>query len=118
MRIIEGGETSEVYGGRFTGAVTLEMLDAAPADGAPDIARVSFADGACTFWHRHPGGQKLLVLSGRGRIGDEDGETILEPGTYVDTEPLHRHYHGAAPGSDCVLLAITWGTTAWEDVGP
>lgn len=118
MRIISGGSTSEVYGGRFTGAVSLEMLDEAQHEGAPDIARVSFADGACTFWHRHPGGQKLLVLAGSARIGTEDGETILAPGTYVDTEPMQRHYHGAAPGADCVLLAITWGATAWEEVGP
>ena len=118
MRIISGGTTSEVYGGRFTGAVRLEMLDEAPVEGAPDIARVAFDDGACTFWHRHPGGQKLLVLEGTGRIGTEDGETLLEAGTYVDTEPMHRHYHGAAPGHACTFLAITWGTTEWEDNAP
>ena len=79
MRIISGGTTSEVYGGRFTGAVRLEMLDEAPVEGAPDIARVTFD---------------------------------------VDTEPMHRHYHGAAPGHACTFLAITWGTTEWEDNAP
>ena len=69
MRIISEGTTAEVYGGRFTGAVTLEMLDEAAHEGAPDIARVAFRDGACTFWHRHPGGQKLLVLEiGRAHV--------------------------------------------------
>ena len=62
MRIHTGGEASELYGGRFTGAVRLEMLQEAEAEGRPDIARVAFTDGACTFWHRHPGGQQLLLL--------------------------------------------------------
>ncbi|MGI9186892.1 MAG: (R)-mandelonitrile lyase, partial [Gaiellales bacterium] len=71
MRIVSGGTSSELYGGRFTGTVRLEMLDEAPDGSVPDIARVSFDDGACTFWHSHPGGQKLLVLEGRGRVGME-----------------------------------------------
>lgn len=118
MRIVSGGNEAELYGGRFTGAVRLEMLDEAPDASAPDVARVSFDDGACTFWHSHPGGQKLLVLSGRGRVGMEDGETELAPGDYVDAPADERHYHGAAAGHDAVFLAITWGTTAWEDLAP
>lgn len=118
MRIVSGGTSSELYGGRFTGTVRLEMLDEAPDASLPDIARVSFDDGACTFWHSHPGGQKLLVLEGRGRVGMEDGETILEPGDYVDAPADERHYHGAAAGLNCTFLAITWGTTAWEDLAP
>lgn len=118
MRIHTGGEASELYGGRFTGAVRLEMLQAAEAEGRPDIARVSFADGACTFWHRHPGGQQLLVLSGTGRVGTADGEVVLRPGDFVDAPAGERHYHGAAAGSDCVFLAVTYGTTDWEDLAP
>jgi len=118
MRIVSGGTSSELYGGRFTGTVRLEMLDEAPDGSVPDIARVSFADGACTFWHSHPGGQKLLVLDGLGRVGMEDGETILAPGDYVDSPADERHYHGAAAGHACTFLAITWGTTQWEDLAP
>lgn len=117
-RIITGGNSEQVYGGRFTGTVRLEMLNEAEADGRPDIARVHFDAGAVTFWHQHPGGQKLLCLSGRGRFGTEEGEHELEPGTFVDTPPMQRHYHGAAAGHDAVLLAITWGATAWEETGP
>ncbi len=117
-RIISGGSTEQVYGGRFTGAVSLEMLAEAEYDGRPDIARVHFTDGAVTFWHQHPGGQKLLVVEGRGRFGTEHEDHILEPGTFVDTPPDQRHYHGAAPGHDAVILAITWGATSWEETGP
>lgn len=118
MRIHEGGGASELYGGRFTGAVRLEMLQEAEAEGRPDIARVAFADGACTFWHSHPGGQQLLVLEGAGRVGTADGEVELAPGTFVDAPAGERHYHGAAAGSNCVFLAVTYGVTDWEDRAP
>ncbi len=118
MRIVSDGTTTELYGGRFTGTVNLEMLSDAETAGRPDIARVSFADGAATFWHSHPGGQKLLIISGVGRIGTEDGETELLPGTFVDSPADERHYHGAAIGQDCTVLAITWGATVWEDLAP
>ena len=118
MRIVSGGTSSELYGGRFTGTVRLEMLDEAPDGSVPDIARVSFDDGACTFWHSHPGGQKLLVLDGLGRVGMEDGETILAPGDYVDSPADERHYHGAATGHACTFLALPGGTTQWDDLAP
>lgn len=118
MRINHGGEPTQVYGGRFTGDVALEMLGPAEDESQPDIARVAFKDGAVTFWHTHPGGQKLLVLDGVGRIGMENEEVILQAGTYVDTPPNERHYHGAAEGQSCTILAITWGTTRWEESGP
>ena len=118
MRIVSDGTTTELYGGRFTGTVNLEMLSDAETAGRPDIARVSFADGAVTFWHSHPGGQKLLIISGVRRMGTEDGETELLPGTFVDSPADERHYHGAAIGQDCTVLAITWGATVWEDLAP
>jgi hypothetical protein len=48
----------------------------------------------------------------------EDGETILAPGDYVDSPADERHYHGAAAGHACTFLAITWGTTQWEELAP
>jgi quercetin dioxygenase-like cupin family protein len=91
MRIVQRGEVSETYGGRFTGSVELEMLQPADADNRPDVARVHFREGAVTNWHSHPGGQHLYLVEGRGRVGMPDRE------------------------HDAVWLAITWGTTVWED---
>lgn len=118
MRIVRQGERSETYGGRFTGRVELEMLAEAEAEGAPDVARVHFLAGAVSNWHRHPGGQQLLLLEGRGRFGLPDGEHALAPGDYLVTPPGERHFHGAAAGFDCVWLTITWGVTEWEDEAP
>ena len=95
------------------------MLHSATTDGQPDVAMVHFQDGAVTHWHRHPGGQHLFVHSGHGRVGTElDGEVRLAPGTLVVTPAGERHWHGAASDGDAAILAITWGTTQWEDEAP
>lgn len=124
MKVVDGGDRGFVYGGRFTGTVELEMLNATPnetdcgVDG-PDTALVRFHDGAVTFWHSHPGGQQLFVVSGDARVGTEtDGEVPLPPGALVVCPADELHWHGAMPGRDTTLLAITWGTTQWTDRPP
>jgi quercetin dioxygenase-like cupin family protein len=94
------------------------MLQAAEAGDRPDVARVHFFAGAVSNWHRHPGGQHLLLLEGRGRFGLPDAEHELAPGAFLVTPAGERHFHGAAAGSDCVWLTITWGVTEWEDMAP
>ena len=95
------------------------MLNATRCDVEPDTAFGHFHDGAVTNWHHHPGGQLLFVVSGRGRVGTEvDGSLNLEPGNLVVAPPDEAHWHGAAPGADCTMLAVTWGTTCWHDEAP
>jgi quercetin dioxygenase-like cupin family protein len=126
VKVISGGDRSVSYGGRFTGTVELEMLSvaSAQADGSagvdqPDTAFVHFHDGAVSFWHHHPGGQQLYVVSGDARVGTEaDGQVALPPGTLVVCPADEPHWHGAMPGCDTTLLAITWGTTVWTDRPP
>lgn len=119
MKVVVEGDTSTVYGGRFTGTVELEMLHATAADTDPDTALVHFKNGAVTFWHRHPGGQQLFVVRGHARVGTEaDGEVALAPGALVICPANERHWHGAAVGHDTTLLAVTWGTTQWEAESP
>ena len=119
MRVIQSVAPTSRYGGNFTGQVELAMLAPAAQDDRPDIALVSFADGAVTCWHAHPGGQFIWVVSGQAVVGtDADGEQVVEPGTLVEAPAGESHYHGAAPGGDAVLLCLTWGTTSWTDKQP
>ena len=119
MKVVPEGDKSVLYGGRFTGTVELEMLNATPTDEEPDTALVHFKDGAVTFWHSHPGGQQFFVVSGEARVGTEaDGEVRLAQGTLVVCPVDERHWHGAAPGNDSTLLTVTWGTTQWETEAP
>ena len=124
MRVVASGDRSISYGGRFTGTVELEMLNATPPEvdagvDGPDTALVHFRDGAVTFWHSHPGGQQLYVVSGAARVGtDETGEVSLSVGALVVCPADEPHWHGAMPSCDTTLLAITWGTTVWTDRAP
>ncbi|MFD1210468.1 cupin domain-containing protein [Arthrobacter sp. GCM10027362] len=119
MELFVEGNKDYVYGGKFTGPVQLEMMLEAPDGTEPDIARVHFSDGAVTNWHSHPGGQLLYLVSGTGRVGNNDGEhTGIVPGTLVQTPADENHWHGADDGANAVWLAITWGTTCWHDHSP
>jgi quercetin dioxygenase-like cupin family protein len=119
MDVIAQGDTSTVYGGRFSGPVELEMLRLAPDGTVPDVAVVRFAAGSLSAWHAHPGGQLLYVLEGRARVGTEvDGTVELLPGTLVVSPPGERHWHGAAADQAAAVLSLAWGTTAWETLAP
>ena len=93
----------------FTGeTVTMETTGAG-------LTRRRFAAGARTAWHSHPRGQLLLVEEGRGRI-QKQGQAVKElgPGESDFTGPGIVHWHGAAPGSSVVHMAVNLGgDTKW-----
>ncbi len=102
----------------FTGAV---WLDASPAGTSPDagVFRVLFEPGARTNWHTHPEGQILHVISGTCRA-QKEGEPIveIEAGDVVYFAPNEKHWHGAAPDTFMIHVAInpamnTDGGTDW-----
>lgn len=87
------------YGKYFTGKTYLNMLSGRDEFNAP-IGNVTFEPAARTNWHKHSGGQILLVLAGEGRY-QEQGKTvqILHKGDIVKIAPDVIHWHGAAPDS-------------------
>jgi quercetin dioxygenase-like cupin family protein len=104
----------------FTGGV---WRDAAPAGSPPDAAvnRVFFEPGARTHWHTHPEGQILYIVTGTCRTAKEGEPPVeIDPGGVVYFAPGERHWHGAAPGSYMVHMAIniattTDGGTDWQE---
>ena len=76
----------------------------------PDRARsviVSFAPGARTFWHTHPRGQTIHVLSGVGRAQAEGGPMVdMRAGDTIAFMPGEKHWHGAAPDHAMTHVAI------------
>lgn len=93
---------------RFTGAAWLSML--VPDDGIYHcpIYNVTFEPGARNNWHRHPGGQILLVTGGRGYYQEEGKPAqVLSAGSVVTIPPQVKHWHGAAPDSWFVHIGIT-----------
>ncbi len=71
------------------------------------IWNVTFEPGARNNWHRHPGGQILLVTGGRGYY-QEEGQAAreLQAGDVVEIQPNVKHWHGAALDSWFTHLAI------------
>lgn len=68
---------------------------------------VTFEPGCRNNWHRHPGGQILLVTGGRGYY-QEEGKPAqeLNPGDVVKIHPNVKHWHGAASDSWFVYLSV------------
>lgn len=91
----------------FTGTVWQDPVMEAPAPARLRAVMVTFAPGGRTHWHTHPLGQTLHVVSGLGRFQTE-GELIvaLRPGDTIWIPPGEKHWHGAAPNSAMVHLAM------------
>jgi 4-carboxymuconolactone decarboxylase len=91
----------------FTGSVRVDTSFQANAPARMSGARVAFAPGARTAWHTHPLGQILIVTTGTGRVqrwGDPIDE--IRQGDVVWIPPGQKHWHGAAPNSSMVHIAI------------
>jgi len=92
----------------FTGDARVEPLFTATNELAVAGAYVTFQPGARSSWHTHPAGQRLVVISGIGRV-QEWGKPVQEihAGDVVVCPPGAKHWHGASPGSPMTHLAIT-----------
>lgn len=100
----------------FSGG-NVERRDYGVIDEPPGTAlAVSFAAGARTNWHSHPGGQVLYILEGQARVAARDGAPVsLGPGDLVTALPDEEHWHGAGPDGPMTHLAIQFGDTAWRE---
>jgi quercetin dioxygenase-like cupin family protein len=91
----------------FTGIVWQELIIDAPAPARVRAVQVRFEPGARTFWHTHPLGQTLYVLSGIG-LAQTWGEAarVIKPGDVVWIPPGEKHWHGAGPDKAMTHVAF------------
>lgn len=95
------------YGKFFTGTTHLNMLVTKDDTFNSSIGNVTFDAGARTNWHKHSGGQILLVTAGEGRYQEKGKEIqILKKGDVVKIPPNAEHWHGAAPNSMFAHISI------------
>ena len=89
----------------FNGTVWLNMLTA--FDTPCPIGNVTFEPGCRNSWHKHAGGQILLITGGRGYY-QEWGKPAqeLHPGDVVQIPADVKHWHSATPDSWFVHLAV------------
>jgi quercetin dioxygenase-like cupin family protein len=101
---------------RFTGEVWYQPT--LSADDGTNVGIVHFAPGARTRWHRHPGGQFLFGVSGRGRVRTR-GERgfLMGPGDVIHVRPDEWHFHGGDLRSPLVHVAVNVGGDAeWGEI--
>ena len=95
------------YGKFFTGKTYLTRLNAYDETFKTSLGNVTFEPAARTNWHKHTGGQILLVTAGEGRY-QERGKPVqvLKAGDVVRIAPNVEHWHGAAPDSWFSHIAV------------
>ncbi len=108
---------SKITSNNFTGTAYLKNLMDADSLNPTSVGNVTFEPGARTKWHKHPGGQILLVMDGVGYY-QEDGQSkkILRKGDLIKCPPNVPHWHGASADTAFVQVAITnrhLGETVW-----
>ena len=102
--IFPTGEKNTAFAKHFVGQSWLNMLT---TEGV-SIGNVTFEPECRNNWHiHHKGGQILLCTAGRGYY-QEWGKPAreLHPGDVVQIPPEVKHWHGAAPDSFFVHLAV------------
>ncbi|MBS5410648.1 cupin domain-containing protein [Bacteroides thetaiotaomicron] len=104
----------------FTGAAWLQrlMTDADKFDVV--ISNVVFDPGVRNSWHSHPGGQILIATSGKGYYQERGKPVqILNAGDVVAIPSNVVHWHGAAPDSEFIHIAIntkvSLGPAVWYE---
>lgn len=109
----KGNKMPEPFSKNFIGQAYLQMLVPGDAEFNCPIGNVTFEPGCRNNWHRHPGGQILLVTGGRGWY-QEEGEQAreLKTGDVVKVPANRKHWHGAAKDSWFIHLSIETNSQA------
>jgi len=101
----------KITNNNFTGTAWLHMLVNNDSIYNTSIGNVTFEPGARTNWHKHPGGQILLVTDGKGYYQERGKPAqLIQKGDVVRIPPDTEHWHGAAPNSSLTHIAISPNT--------
>ena len=99
------------------GDVWLNELTKADEVFSYNITQATFSANARLDWHKHPGGQVLLVTNGIGYYQERQKPLqTLHKGDVIKCNPDVEHWHGATPTTEFVYIATTptqKGKTIW-----
>ena len=108
-----GGKMPEPYNQYFAGQAYLQMLVTGDKEFNCPIGNVTFEPGCRNNWHKHPGGQILLVTGGRGWYQEEGKQAReLKTGDVVKISANVKHWHGAAKDSWLAHLSVETNSQA------
>ena len=101
----------------YTGTIWLSELNHPDSSFTFSLAQTVYAPGSKLDWHIHPGGQYLLITEGTGYYQEKGKpEQVVHKGDIIKCDPGVEHWHGAAPNSRFVYVAVTpvaKGRTIW-----
>jgi len=114
----KGNKMPEPYNKYFIGQAYLQMLVPGDTEFNCPMGNVTFEPSCRNNWHKHPGGQILLVTGGRGWCQEEGKQAReLKAGDVVKIPANVKHWHGAAKDSWFVHLYVETnsqaGPTEW-----
>jgi quercetin dioxygenase-like cupin family protein len=115
LTVIRQGATGEKSGrseGPYTGEIWRDIVHQDPEI---SVGSVYFTPCARSYWHTHPGGQLLIVVSGEGVVADADGVVHMTVGDMVWTPPDVRHWHGATAERSVLNTVITYRGVEWQE---
>lgn len=99
------------------GEVWLNELSAADTTFNYSIAFATFKSDARLNWHKHPGGQTLLVTEGEGYYQERNKpKQIIKKGDVIKCLPNVEHWHSASPQKGIAYIAVSpsqKGKTIW-----
>jgi 4-carboxymuconolactone decarboxylase len=98
---------AKVTSDNFSGPAWVQMLGDNDITLDTSVGNVTLEPGTRTKWHYHPGGQILLVTSGKGRY-QEKGKAVreLRTGDVIKCAPNITHWHGASPDEELSHIAV------------
>lgn len=110
------GEENTGYAQYFTGKSYLATLTKNKDLNVP-ISNITFEPGCRNNWHKHTGGQILIVVGGEG-LYQERGKSArhLKTGEIVEIAPNVEHWHGATLKNWFSHLGIACNPTTNENV--
>jgi len=101
----------KITSNNFAGTAWLQMLVKSDSTYNTSVGNVTFEPKARTNWHKHPGGQILLVTEGKGFYQERDRPAqLIQKGDIVKIPPGIEHWHGAAPDSGLTHIAMSLNT--------
>ncbi len=99
---------NKVTNNNFTGSAWVQMFVNSDSIYNASIGNVTFEPGARTNWHKHPGGQILLVTEGKGYYQEKGKQAqLIQKGDVVKIPPDAEHWHGADPKIGLTHIAIS-----------
>jgi len=109
----KGNKMPEPYNKYFIGQAYLQMLVPGDTEFNCQMETVTFEPSCRNNWHKHPGGQILLVTGGRGWYQEEGKQAHeLKAGDVVKIPANVKHWHGAAKDSWFVHLSVETNSQA------